>query len=227
MLPSLAVLAMGAGTTADPGFHWAIADAFGESIVVDYIAGALCIHDNSGVGVLTNDPEYQWHLRNLNNYVGLQASWPSNENISCDSEIGAVPVPVGHGQNLLGLPGDLSPASRFVRTFFMRNYAVKANPPRSLEDALVIASGVLNAQHIVKGVNAKLPSEDSYDYTIYATLKVPEQRLFYYRTYEDSRWRLVNLSSLDFNLAGSTKFSSKTFGAVDVTSEMTSGPATV
>jgi len=226
VLPKIAVLVRGAGTTSSPGRQWAIADAHGDSIVVDYFGGDLHVHDNSGVGVMTNDPEYAWHLRNLNNYVGLQMSWPDN-NITCDSEIGQVPMAVGHGQNLLGLPGDVSPPSRFVRTFFMRNYALRASPPKSLEDALVLANGVLNSQHIVKGFNAKLPSEEGYDYTIYSTLKVPEQRLLYYRTYEDSQWRLVNLSALDFNRSGNTKSSKQAFGAIDVTHEMVSSDGIV
>lgn len=220
-LPSVAVLASGAGTTSSPGFQWAIADASGDSVVLDYVGGTLHLHDNRGVGVMTNDPEYTWHLRNLNNYVGLQMGWPdANDNVTCDSEIGQVPVAVGHGQNLLGLPGDLSPPSRFVRTFFMRNYGLKAVPPQNVEDALTLASGVLNAQHNVKGWNAPLPTEVGFDYTIYAVLKVPEKLLFYYRTYEDSRWRKVDLSKLDFTKTGETKRSSMAFGALDVTGEI-------
>lgn len=228
VLPTVAVLSSGSGSTSKPGFQWAIADPSGASVVVDYVGGTLHVHDNSGVGVMTNDPEYQWHLHNLNNYVGLQMSWPdANDNVTCNSEIGKVPMPVGHGQNLLGLPGDLSPPSRFVRTFFMRNYGLKARPPASVEDALVLASGVLNAQHNVKGWNAPLPSEQGFDYTIYCVLKVPEQRLFFYRTYEDSRWRKVDLSALDFTKTGATKPSTEAFGAIDVTGEMGAASAVV
>jgi len=221
VLPYVAVLASGAGSTSNPGFQWAFADASGESVVLDYVGGTLHLHDNSGVGVMTNDPEYTWHLSNLNNYVGLGMSWPdANDNVTCDSEIGQVPVPVGHGQNLLGLPGDLSPPSRFVRTFFMRNYGLKAVPPQNADDALVLASGVLNAQTNVKGWNAPLPTEVGFDYTIYAVMKVPEKLLFYYRTYEDSSWRKIDLSKLDFTKTGETKKSTMAFGALDVTEEI-------
>merc|ERR1719482_1288186 len=101
--------------------------------------------------------------------------------MTCDSEIGPVPAAVGHGQNLLGLPGDVSPPSRFVRTFFMRNYALKAQPPADVDEALVLANGVLNSQYIVKGFNAKFGNEKGYDFTIVNTLKVPEERLIFYR----------------------------------------------
>merc|ERR1711976_646022 len=81
---------------------------------------------------------------------------------------------------------------------------MKATPPADVDEALVLANGVLNSQYIVKGFNAKLPSEKGYDYTIFNTLKVPEERLIFYRTYEDSQWRRVNLTALDFSRSGST-----------------------
>lgn len=214
ILPTVAI--------ADASGQLAIADASGQSVVVDYAGGTLHLHDNSGVGVMTNNPEYSWQLQNLNNYVGLQKAWPDgNENGTCDSEVGKVPIAVGHGQNLLGLPGDLSPPSRFVRTFFMRNYALQARPPMSLNDVLVLASGVLDTQTIMKGFNAKLPSESGYDATQYCTLHVPASRLLFYRSYEDSRWRRVNLSALDFSRAGATQpGTAGAFGAIDVTGEI-------
>merc|ERR1711879_161047 len=124
----------------------AVADASGDSVVIESTGGSLHIYNNSGIGILTNDPEYPWQIRNLNNYVGLSASWPDNTDIAAPSDFGQVPEAVGHGQNLLGLPGDLSPPSRFVRTFFIRQYALKASPPKTIDEALVLADGVLNAQ---------------------------------------------------------------------------------
>ena len=59
-----------------------------------------------------------WHLRNLDNYVGLSAQWPSGgDGISVKTQVGMHPSANFHGLNLLGLPGDYSPASRFVRVF--------------------------------------------------------------------------------------------------------------
>lgn len=221
-LPSVAVLTNGPGTIASPGSQWAIMDAKGESIVVDHVGGTLHIYDNSAVGVLTNDPDYPWQVRNLNNYVGLATTWPTGgDGITVDTEFGNVPLAVGHGQNMLGLPGDLSPPARFVRTFFTRAYAVKARPPESLEDALVLTSGILNTQHIVQGFNAKLPSEPGYDYTQFGVMKVPSEYLFFYRTYEASQWRRVNLTALDFGRKGSSGPSGG-FAAVDVTKELQS-----
>merc|ERR1712039_509972 len=101
-----------------------------------------------------------------------------------------------------------------------RGYAVKAKPPTSLDDALVLASGVLNTQFIVKGMNARLPTEPGYDFTQFSTLKVPSSGLFYYRTYEDSQWRRINISALDFRSARSPQHAAFGFGATDITADM-------
>ena len=50
-------------------FHWAVQDAAGAMVVLEYVGGALHVHEASRVGVLTNDPEYEWHLKNLNQYA--------------------------------------------------------------------------------------------------------------------------------------------------------------
>jgi len=224
-LESVAVLADGPGTLTEPGLQWAITDVAGDSIVVDYSGGSLHIYNNTGVGVLTNDPEYPWHVRNLNNYIGLSMDWPDGgDGIAVNTEFGQVPSPVGHGQNLLGLPGDLTPSSRFVRTFFMRSYAMRAKPPTSIDDALILASGILNSQYIVKGYNALRIGEAGYDYTQFSILQVPSERLFFYRTYESTQWRRVNLSALNFEHAATSKPAGG-FSAVDVTSELQSANA--
>lgn len=218
-LPTVAVLFRGSGTTSSPGTQWAVADAAGDSIVIDYTDGALHVHDNRGAGVLTNDPEYSWQLRNLNNYVGLSMAWPGDIS-TVGTEVGAVPVAVGHGQNMLGLPGDLSPPARFVRTFFLKQYALQAAPPATVDDALIIATSVLNTQHIVKGMNARADGEAGYDYTQFGVMKVPSSGLFYYRTYEDMQWRLVNLTGVDWSRSGAAVPSGKGFAALDVTGEL-------
>lgn len=219
-LPALAVLFAGPGDVSSPGSQWAIADGSGESIVVDYTDGRLQVFDNSGVGVMTNDPEWPWQVRNLDNYVGLSAGWPDGgRNISVVTPYGEVPTPPSHGQNLLGLPGDLSPPSRFVRAFFLRGYALRARPPASLDDALALASGLQNTNFIVTGANARADGERGFDYTQWTTLKVPSRGLYYYRTYEASQWRKIDLARLDFSAAATSR-PSGAFAAVDVTSEL-------
>ena len=67
--------------------------------MVEYLDGVLHVHNNT-VGVMTNDPDFSWHLRNLNNFVSLSGSWPQQA-FSAQTEVGAVPRSVGHGFNLV------------------------------------------------------------------------------------------------------------------------------
>lgn len=117
--------------------HWAVADASGRSIVVEYLQGRRVVYENTA-RLMTNDPELPWHWRNLNQHVHLSASYPyQNDVLQVEvPEVGMVPKPVGHGLNLVGLPGDSSSASRFVRLFYMRGYATQAQRCQSLEDAM-------------------------------------------------------------------------------------------
>ena len=71
----------------------------GAHAVVEYLDGVLHVHNNT-VGVMTNDPDFSWHLRNLNNFVSLSGSWPQ-QSFSAQTEVGAVPRSVGHGFNLV------------------------------------------------------------------------------------------------------------------------------
>eukprot|EP00755_Sulcionema_specki_P020919 Sspe_Gene.73141::Locus_43956_Transcript_1_2_Confidence_0.667_Length_1606::g.73141::m.73141/K01442/E3.5.1.24; choloylglycine hydrolase len=192
-LPHLAV----ASRSDDLGLMYAIADA-SDSIVVDYQGGTLHIHNNT-VGVLTNDPEFPWHLRNLGNYLNLsprQAMVPSS--ILYQTEVGAVPSALSHGQNLLGMPGDSSPPSRFVRAFYSREFAMYNQPPTTLEESLVMATSLLNSLHITKGTVAENAGDSSFDFTQVTLLKVPATRHIIFRTYFNMAWKLVDLSKVSF-----------------------------
>jgi len=197
-LPNVAMVAVPNPSYSAPGLQWAFADRSGDSVVVDYKAGALRIMNNS-VGVLTNDPDFSWHLDNLNNYNNLNNRWPQSGIAQRATPDGPVPRTVGHGFNLLGLPGDGSPPSRFVRIFYQRELALLGRPPANFDEALVVATGLLNSVHIVQGVMAAAPGEQGFDYTQFGILKVPALGLLYIRTYEDMHWRKINFKTLDMS----------------------------
>ena len=89
--------------------HWAIADPSGDQIVVEYTGGELHIYD-AKLGVMTNSPSFDWHLTNLRNYINMRpVEWPAIK--VADKEL----KPIGYGTGLLGIPGDLTPPSRFIR----------------------------------------------------------------------------------------------------------------
>ncbi|CAM3333269.1 linear amide C-N hydrolase [Vagococcus fessus] len=100
---------------AQPQHYW-FTDKTGKSIVIEPdVKGSFTIHDNK-IGTMSNAPDFDYHVKNLNNYVGLtgdtQADW----------EMGNVTIPSsGIGSGLFGLPGDFTPQTRFVRaTIFNR-----------------------------------------------------------------------------------------------------------
>jgi choloylglycine hydrolase len=136
----------GVRVVGNDGGQWGIHDAQGHSIVVEYVKGELRLHNNTNVGVMTNDPTWDWHLQNVNNYVALQPGWYGTQNKAIEIGVGddpwypwahnaydedppSIPQPIGHAYNQLGLPGDGSPPARFIRAFFMRQYAQLVSRP--------------------------------------------------------------------------------------------------
>jgi len=92
-----------------PEAHYIVHDASGKSIVIEYVGGKLNVHDNP-LGVLTNSPTFDWHMTNLRNYVNF-----SMTNVP-PVKLGSIKLePFGQGSGMLGLPGDFTPPSRFVR----------------------------------------------------------------------------------------------------------------
>ena len=100
---------LGSPQGAVAGAHFFLQDKSGKSLVVEPVDGTLKVHD-APLGVMTNAPTYDWHMTNLANYVNL-----SVKDID-QTKVGGVTVPAfGAGTGLLGLPGDFTPPSRFVR----------------------------------------------------------------------------------------------------------------
>lgn len=116
-----------------PPVHYTLHDATGASIVIEPVDGVLKVYDNP-LGVMTNSPEFPWHMTNLRNYVNLTPA-----NVPALHINNAVIQPLGAGSGLHGIPGDLTPPSRFVRAAAMVMSAGK------VEGGL---KGVRMAEHI-------------------------------------------------------------------------------
>jgi len=182
------------------GLHWAIADATGGSAVVAYLDGKLNVWNNT-VGVMTNDPPFPWQIQYLNTFVSLQSSWPiQDKSVLVESAVNGQQIPraVGHGWNLAGLPGDSSPPSRFVRLFYLRQFALAAEQVATASDAIIVATGLLNNVHLIRGTVARAPHEKSYEFTPFAVLKIPQDRKFLFRSYSNMQWNQIDLAKIDF-----------------------------
>jgi penicillin V acylase-like amidase (Ntn superfamily) len=136
-----------------------------------------------------------------------------------------VPQYNGHGFNLIGLPGDLTSAGRFVRTFVAKNLAVTSTRPKTEIEALTLGAHLLNAVDVADGVVAKNAMIEPLYRTTWATLKSPSTGLFMWRSYMNLRWQSINMTDLDAFFGSSSAPRSVQvympgFGNNDVTGEL-------
>ena len=115
--------------------HFAIFDKTGTGLVIEYSKGQQNIYNNE-VGVMTNIPDFSWHLQNLNNYAFLtnkdrnQAEFNRFKASAPDS-----------GNALVGLPSDQTSAGRFVKAAYYTNFVRKAKTP---DEAIITLTHIMN-----------------------------------------------------------------------------------
>ncbi|HZL65463.1 MAG TPA: linear amide C-N hydrolase [Thermoleophilia bacterium] len=149
--------------------HLAVHDAHGGDLVVEFLGGAPVFHDNPA-GVLTNSPTFDWHTTNLRNYVNLTSIEAKPMDL-----MGLEVDPTGNGSGLLGLPGDVTPPSRFVRA------AVLTAVSDSAADARAAVNQVFHALDLVH-VPRKLAA--SGDYTQWYVARDHDNLVYYVRSYD-------------------------------------------
>ncbi len=179
-----------------PTAHWRIADASGENIVLEIINnGEIKIYNNE-VGVLTNSPDYDWHLKNLNNYINLYSGNAKNYTMNNHKIFS-----FGAGTGALGLPGDITPPSRFIRAFYYLNTMKPANTSQE---------GIQEAFHILNNfdipIGAEYPPEHKKDIpdnlltaTQWTSVCSLSDKEFYYKTMYNSQIRKIDLKKIDFS----------------------------
>lgn len=177
--------------------HWRVGDPSGAQIVIEIENGKVNIYDNP-VGVLTNAPGFKWHLQNLNNYVNL---YPGSAKAW---EMGSRTISqFGAGSGFLGIPGDVTPPSRFVRAAF---YVATAPVRNTSFDTAMECFTILDNFNIPIGIEypmgqaADLPSA-----TQWTSVSDLTNRVFYYKTMYNSTVRKVNLKDIDFSKASYQK----------------------
>ena len=173
--------------------HYVVNDAEGNCLVIEYLPDGLKLWDNP-LGVMTNSPPLDWHLINLRNYVNLKA-----ENVLKETIGDLTLTPIGQGSGLLGLPGDFTPPSRFVRIAFLSQSAL---PVKTAEEGVNLGFHLMNNIDIAIGtVRQKYGEKVMLGRTQYVTLYDQKNKRLYYRTYTNQDIRVVDMSRLD--LAGS------------------------
>lgn len=177
--------------------HWIIADETG-SIVVESMADGLKVHDNP-VGVLTNNPPFEMQMFNLNNYMYLSEKQPENHFAK------EVPLQTySRGMGALGMPGDLSSMSRFVRAAYTRMHAVS----RESE-----ADSVGQFFHILGSVEQQRGccevADGKYEITIYTSCMNASKGIYYYTTYQNHRIMAVDMHREDLEGKGLVRYPMK------------------
>lgn len=194
-----------------PPIHVAVHDAMGNHLVIEFIGGKMVVSDNP-ISVLTNSPPFDWHIMNLQNYLNLNASNPNSITFR------GVPIgPLGQGSGFLGIPGDWSPPSRFVK---IATYLRFAKAAATGLDGVNLAEHLLNSVDIPLG-EVRDPGKETGDYTQWVVIKDQSQKVFYFRTYEDLSLKMIDLKKIDFNRGSGKKLSlNLSRGYLDVTTEM-------
>ncbi len=165
--------------------HWMISDK-NESIVVECMPEGLKIYDNP-VGVMTNSPSFDKQLFNLNNYRHLSVKTPENT-FSDNVELNAY----SRGMGGMGLPGDLSSASRFVKVAFTHENVLKFNDETENVNEFF---HILESVYQQKGCCEVAP--DKYEYTIYSSCVNTDKGIYYYKTYNNTCINAVNMHNYD------------------------------
>lgn len=161
--------------------HWIISDK-NESLTVESVREGLKIHKNP-VGVLTNNPPFDWHMTNLANYINLTAEEPVNT-FAPSADISTF----SKGMGAVGLPGDLSSVSRFVRAVFTKENSVCGE---SEEESVRQFFHILGAVEHTKGVVHL--GEGKYEITVYTSCCNTDKGIFYYTTYENPQISAVHM----------------------------------
>ena len=167
--------------------HWIISDK-DRSITLESVESGIKINDNP-VGILTNNPSFDYHLFNLNNYISLNNCEPTN---TFNSSLNLAPYSRGMGS--IGLPGDFSSMSRFVKATFVKTNSISSDTEND---------SVNQFFHILKSVEMPRGSvklgENLYEITQYSTCCNTNKGIYYYTTYENSQICAVDMLKEDLD----------------------------
>ena len=167
--------------------HWLLADQH-QAVVIESMADGLHIYDNP-VGVLTNNPPFPQQLFQLNNYMSLSPRQPENRFAP------QLPLaPYSRGMGALGLPGDLSSASRFVRVAFTRMNAVCGDSETESVSQFFHILGSVEQQRGCCEVR-----DGQYEITLYTSCCNAARGIYYYTTYENRQITAVDMHRENLN----------------------------
>ena len=165
--------------------HWIISDRHG-SLTVESVEDGLMVYDNL-YGVLANNPPFPWHMMNVNNYMSLSEACPDNK-LSDKHSFDAYSL----GMGALGLPGDYSSASRFIRAVFVKE---KSPCFEGEKDSVSHFFHILYSVAMPKG--CVLTKDGQCEYTRYSSCCNTDKGIYYYTTYGNMNITAVDMQSVN------------------------------
>lgn len=167
--------------------HWMISDGT-NCIIVEQMKEGLKIYDNP-IGVLTNNPPFDYHLMNINNYSNLT---PYYDKSKFSSKIKLEQY--GQGMGAIGLPGDNSSASRFIRAAFNKLNSICNDDE---ENSVTQFFHILDSVTFVQG--ATITKENKVDITIYSCCMNTNKGIYYYKTYTNNQITAIKMTEKEKN----------------------------
>jgi len=175
--------------------HYAIADKTGNGIVIEFQHGKTNVYDNP-VSVLTNGPEFPWHLTNLNNYTQTNVDKNSGQ-------LGKLKLATADsGIALSGLPSSETATGRFVKAAFYANYVRKA---KTADEAIQTLAHIMNnfdrpydltvdgAGGVGDGPRSNAKSSEVTEWTVMNDLS---RNFLYVKTINALNWTVIDMAQL-------------------------------
>lgn len=173
--------------------HWIISDSE-RSVTLESVNEGVKIYENT-VGVLTNNPTFDYHIFNLNNYMSLSSGQP--QNTFCGENNTLQLKKYSRGMGAIGLPGDASSMSRFVKASFVKMNSVSGeNENESVSQFFHILRSVEMPRGCVQVENGL------FAVTVYTSCCNTDRGIYYYSTYDGGRIYAVDMHRE--NLLGNT-----------------------
>ncbi len=173
--------------------HIIISDPSGEQIVLEWSEGKLKIFE-APLGVITNSPTYDWHMTNLRNYINLSpVALPTKSINQLDFS------QLGGGSGMIGLPGDFTPPSRFVRAVA---FSKSARPTADGPEAIYEVFRILDNFNVPLGAAEGSGDTDTAGMrsaTIWTSAHDLSNKVMYYHTQHNRQVRMIDVSRLNFN----------------------------
>ena len=173
--------------------HFIVIDSSGKQIVIEFLDGETVITD-APLGVLTNAPTYDWHITNLRNYVNLSpVSLPGRKIEELELR------PLGAGSGMIGLPGDFTPPSRFIRAVAFTVTARRTvDGPETMYEMFRVLDNFNIPLGAAEGTGHGGDISKMRSATLWTSVYDTRNGLMYYHTQHNRRVRKVDTSKIDF-----------------------------